>query len=170
MRNWRRFAPARGNSLTGYSRKMRRSWLVLPLVASLVWVSPTARADLSTPEIDRAFTRMYNTDFRGAHESIDRYVSAQPADPLGYAVRASAYLFSELDRLGILESEFFGNDKHIGAKKALRPDADVRTKFFAAVEDAQSRGTKLLAARANDQNALFAMAITQGVLMDYTAL
>lgn len=149
---------------------MSRSWLVLPLVASLLCVTPRARADLSTPEIDRAFTRMYNTDFRGAHESIDRYVSAQPADPLGYAVRASAYLFSELDRLGILESEFFGNDKHIGAKKALRPDADVRAKFFAAVEDAQARGTKLLAARANDQNALFAMAITQGVLMDYTAL
>ena len=89
---------------------------MLTLVASLVWMTPPARADLSTAEIDRAFARMYNTDFRGAHESIDRYVSAQPADPLGYAVRASAYLFSELDRLGILESEFFGNDKHSSSR------------------------------------------------------
>ena len=105
-------------------------------------VAPPARADrLHGPEIDRAFTRMYNTDFRGAHESIDRYVSAQPADPLGYAVRASAYLFSELDRLGILESEFFDDDKRIIAKKGLRPDADVRAKVFQAVNDAQARGT-----------------------------
>ncbi len=143
---------------------------MLLLVASLLCMAPPASADLPTTEIDRAFTRMYNTDFRGAHASIDRYVSAQPADPLGYAVRASAYLFSELYRLGILESEFFDNDKRIIAKKGLRPDADVRAKVFQAVNDAQARGTAVLGANANDQNALFAMAITQGVVMDYTAL
>jgi hypothetical protein len=113
---------------------------------------------------------MYNTDFAGAHADIDRYVAAQPSDPLGYAVRASAYLFSELDRLGILESEFFADDKRIIEKKKLKPDPDIREKFLQAVNDAQTRGTKILESNGNDQNALFSMAITQGVIMDYTAL
>lgn len=113
---------------------------------------------------------MYNTDFAGAHAQIDHFVAQQPADPFGYAVRASAYLFSELDRLGILESEFFANDKRIIAKKGLKPDPVVRDKLFTAVNDAQTRGANVLASNARDQNALFSLAITQGVLMDYTAL
>ncbi len=127
-------------------------------------------AATTAPAVDDAFTRMYNTDFPGAHADIDRYVAAEPSDPLGYAVRASAYLFSELDRLGILESEFFADDKRIIEKKRLKPDPAIRDKFLEAVNDAQTHGAKLLAANANDQNALFSMAITQGVVMDYTAL
>ncbi|MBZ5596426.1 MAG: hypothetical protein LAP39_29635 [Acidobacteriia bacterium] len=113
---------------------------------------------------------MYNTDFRGAHEVLDRYVAAQRSDPLGYAVRASAYLFSELYRLGILESEFFADDRRIIEKKKLQPDAEVKQKLFRAIDDAQSRAAKILESNPNDQNSLFAMAITQGVTMDYTAL
>jgi len=124
----------------------------------------------SPPPIDDAFARMYNTDFAGAHADLERYVAAQPTDPFGYAVQASAYLFSELDRLGILESEFFADDKRIIEKKKLKPDPLVHDKFMQAVNDAQARGNKVLESNANDQNALFAMAITQGVIMDYTAL
>lgn len=113
---------------------------------------------------------MYNTDFAGAHVQIDRFVAQQPSDPFGYAVRASAYLFSELDRLGILESEFFTDDRRIIEKKKLKPDPVLRPKFLQAVNDAQSRGARLLAFHATDQNALFSMAIAQGVTMDYTAL
>jgi len=113
---------------------------------------------------------MYNTDFAGAHADLARYVAAQPTDPFGYAVQASAYLFSELDRLGILESEFFADDKRIIEKKKLKPDPVVHDKFMQAVNDAEAHGNKVLESNANDQNALFAMAITQGVIMDYTAL
>ena len=99
----------------------------MPILALPALASPLA-GERPAPEIDQAFVRMYNTDFRGAHTLLDRYISAQPSDPLGYAVRASAYLFSELYRLGILESEFFADDKRIIEKKKLAPDADVETK------------------------------------------
>jgi hypothetical protein len=141
--------------------------LLLLLTLSPCLAAPPAA---SPPPIDDAFTRMYNTDFAGAHADLDRYVTAQPSDPFGYAVQASAYLFSELDRLGILESEFFADDKRIIEKKKLKPDPVVRDKFMQAVDDAQSRGAKILQSNSNDQNALFSMAITQGVIMDYTAL
>jgi hypothetical protein len=168
MLNWRKFAPVRGNSLTVSSASVAGRLFVF-CVCTLP-VCGVASAAPPAAEIDEAFTRMYNTDFPAAHVHIDRYVSAQPSDPFGYAVRASAYLFSELDRLGILESEFFADDKRIAAKKKLQPDPEVGNKFQQAVNDSQSRAATLLSANAGDQNALFSMAITQGMLMDYTAL
>jgi hypothetical protein len=149
---------------------MLARWLLVPILAGLPAMAAAPVGERPAPEIDQAFARMYNTDFHGAHALLDRYISTQSSDPLGYAVRASAYLFSELDRLGILESEFFADDKRIIEKKKLVPDADVRQKLFRTIDDSQARATKILASNPDDQNALFAMAITQGVTMDYTAL
>jgi len=170
MLNWRRSVSVRENSLTVYSARMLGLGLMLAAMASPLIMAGTGVNGRPAPEIDQAFAHMYNTDFRGAHELLDRYVSAQPSDPLGYAVRASAFLFSELYRLGILESEFFADDKRIIERKKLQPDAEIKQKLFRAIDDAQSRAAKVLQSNANDQNSLFAMAITQGVTMDYTAL
>ena len=168
MLNWRKFEPAQGIFLTVSSARASFRLLFLSLLAvAHCFAEP---ATTSAAVIDDAFTRMYNTDFAGAQAQLDRYVSSQPSDPFGYAVRASAYLFSELDRLGILESEFFADDKRIIEKKRLKPDPVVREKFLQAVNDAQARGAKVLEYSPNDPNALFSMAITQGVIMDYTAL
>ena len=120
--------------------------------------------------MDRALNRLYNTDFPGAFLLLDEYVAAKPDDPLGYALRSSGYLFSELDRLGVLEGEFFVDDKRIAEKKGLKPDPAVRAKMLQAIQDAQSRAAKQIAAQPEDQNALFSMAATNGVMMDYTAL
>ena len=144
--------------------------LLAPVLAALPAMAAAPVGERAAPEIDQAFVRMYNTDFHGAHTLLDHYITAQSSDPLGYAVRASAYLFSELYRLGILESEFFADDKRIIEKKKLTPDVDIKQKLFRTIDDSQARAAKILASNPNDQNALFAMAITQGVTMDYTAL
>lgn len=127
-------------------------------------------ANLPSTEIDRAFVRLYNTDYQGAFVLLDRYITAQPEDPLGYALRAAGLMFSELDRLGILEGEFFADDKRIIEKKKLKPDPELRARLFEAIGNAQARGTKVLAADPGNQNALFSMAITYSLTMDYTAL
>ena len=176
MPNSLRFVSVRGNSLIASSARpasarLLARWLLLAALASLpIRAGGTEANERPAPEIDQAFAHMYNTDFAGAYAILDRYISAQPADPLGYAVRGSAYLFSELYRLGILESEFFADDKRIIEKKKLQPDAGVKQKLFQAIDSAQSRAAKILESNPNDQNSLFAMAITQGVTMDYTAL
>src|SRR5277367_4514748 len=79
-------------------------------------------------EIDLAFTRLYNFDFPGAHAALDQRIATHPEDPLAYSVRASAYLFYELDRLSILEGEFFADDRRIADKKKIKPDPDIRVK------------------------------------------
>ena len=121
-------------------------------------------------EVDRAFDRLYNFDFPGAHAALGRRIAAHPDDPLSYAVRSSAYLFSEMDRLLILESEFFSDDSRILETKKLKPDPLVKAQMFQAIEAAQSRSHAILAKNPNDQNALFAMCVTSGVLTDYAAL
>ena len=75
-----------------------------------------------SPEIGEAFDRLYNFNFPVAHKVLDQYISTHPTEPLSYAVRAAADLFFELDRLGILEEEFFVSDDRIAEKKKLKPD------------------------------------------------
>jgi len=120
--------------------------------------------------IEDALGRMYNFDFPASHQVLDRCVAEHPQDPLPYAFRASAYLFYELDRLQILQSDFFLDDNKIAdKKKKLDPDPVVREKFLRAVHDSESRADAALAADPNDRNALFAMSISQGVATDYMA-
>jgi len=122
------------------------------------------------PEIDQTFQQLYNFNFPGAHEVLNRYIAAHPEEPLPYAVRGSAYLFYELDRLGILEGEFFINDQRIADKKKLKPDPNIRAQFQKAVDDAQSRALTILKTHPQDHNALFAMCMTTGLTTDYMAL
>lgn len=114
---------------------------------------------------------MYSSDFRGAQTSLDQYLAHQPGDPVGYAVKAAAYLFTELDRMGILESEFFESDKNIGDAHR-RPGADpaTRTAFYQNIDKVQALARAALAANPNDENALFAACLALGSQTDYMAL
>ena len=120
--------------------------------------------------IDAAVQQMYNFDFQASHEILNQCIAAHPQDPLPYAFRAAADLFYEMDRLGILESEFLVDDKRITAKKKLHPDPAVRAQFYEALDDTASRAEAALRANPDDRSALFAMCIGQGVAMDYMAL
>ncbi len=132
---------------------------------------PALLAANDSAPLDQAFTHLYNFDFPAAHQVIDRYIEAHPQEPLPYATRASGYLFSELDRLGILESEFLIDDKRIAEKKnPPAPDPNIRTKLLKALDDTQSRADAALTRNPNDKDALFAMCIAQGVSTDYMAL
>src|ERR1017187_2717476 len=140
---------------------------IFALVA-LLGVSALAAAEPNG--IDGALERMYNQDYVAAHGILDRYSATRPQDPLPYAFRAAAYLFYEMDRLGILESEFLVDDKQIIAKKKLLPDPVVRAQFNKALDDTGNRADAALSANPNDRDALFAMCISQGVATDYMAL
>jgi len=112
MQNWPKFVPVRGNSLTASSAKStkteirlrsrdqreRSRFVACPRIALLFLASCPCFAEPPTttpPPIDDAFTRMYNTDFAGAHTDLERYVAAQPADPFGYAVEEKAAAWTQ---------------------------------------------------------------------------
>ncbi len=123
------------------------------------------------PALDQAFAHLYSSDFDGAQTILNGYIAQSPDDPVAYAVRASAYLFFELDRLGILESEFFeDNDAITDKKKVLRPDPKVHDLFYAAIGKAQALSKDQLRRNPDDTNALFALCLASGDLTDYVAL
>ncbi len=119
---------------------------------------------------DTVFDKMYRHDFSAARALIMAYVERNPSDPLGHGVQAATYLFPELDRLKILEAEFFGDDKKILEKKKPTPDPQVRAGLFASVEKTRRLASAALASNPRDTNALFAMCIAIGVQTDYVAL
>lgn len=142
------------------------SWLV---VAVCSFAAEPAKLDISTPA-GQAYARMYNFDFTGAHAILDQQIRLEPQDPLPYSVKAAAYLFAELDRLRILEIEFFEDDDKVVTKKKLTPDPVVRQEFFRQVEAARQHARARLSARADDREATFALCIAAGLVTDYAAL
>jgi hypothetical protein len=120
--------------------------------------------------IDRAFQQMYNFDFAGTHKILDEYVRVRPEDPLVYSTRAVAFLFSELYRLKILETDFFVDDDQVTDRKRLKPDPAVRAQLFQMTGEARKRASAILKSAPNDRNAMFAMCMATGIETDYTIL
>jgi hypothetical protein len=120
--------------------------------------------------LDLAFGRLYNFDFAGAQQILDKRIAASPEEPLPHAVRASTFLFSELDRMQILESEFFASDKRITEKKGARPDPQIRSRLFESIEKAQGLANAKLSGSPDDASSLFSLCLTSGLTADYAAL
>ncbi len=118
--------------------------------------------------IEAALNRMYNFDFNSAHAILDEYGKTASGDPLAQSVRAAALLFSEFHRLGILESEFLGDDDRLTDKKRLKPDPLKRAQLFAATQKARQRAGSALAASHWDRNARFALCMAIGIELEYT--
>lgn len=138
------------------------------LLAAALFGAPALAAD--SPTIDDALGHLYNFQFADARATLDRVAAAHPQDPLPYAFRAAVYLFSELDRLGVLEAEFFSTDDWAYDKRKKKPDPAVRAAMEQALRDTETRGQAALAADPNDRNALFALTIAGGIRADYMAL
>jgi hypothetical protein len=117
-----------------------------------------------------SFDALYRFQFPRAYQTIDQYIQRYPEDPIGYAVLSSIALFEELDRLSILEGEFFQDDEKIKDEKKLKPDPTIRKRIFDSVAKAQKLAMEDLREDPKDTNALFAMTVTEGITMDYLAL
>ena len=143
------------------------------LVFLLVMGTLAARASdlaFSLPPLDRGFHLLYNLDFSGAHAVFVTYEQNHPEDPLGPTSDAAGLLFSEFHRLGVLESQFFENDKKFDNRPKLNPDPAVRSRFDAAIQKAQGLAEARLAKDPKDKNSLFAMTLCNGLQADYAAL
>ena len=116
--------------------------------------------------LDAGYRQMYNLQFAEAHQSFEQWQRQHPDDPMGFVSDAAAYLFSEFDRLHILQSEFFTHDQHFVTDHKLTPDPMLKLRFEAALAT-----TRQLAARTpGDKNAMFASLLAGGLHSDYVAL
>src|SRR5262245_41621121 len=87
--------------------------------------------------LDSGFHAMYDLDFHSAQQRFTAYQEENPDDPMGPVAEAAGLLFSEFDRLGILEAQTFLKDASLEAHGKLVPDRAVREKFEAAIRRGQ---------------------------------
>lgn len=127
-------------------------------------------APLAEPPLDAGYRQMYNLDFAAAHRTFAGYMQQKPQDPLGPASDAAAYLFSELDRLHILQAEFFLHDEKFRTAKRLTPDLAIQKAFRGRIADADRLAKQALARNPQDSNALFASVLVLGLQSDYDGL
>jgi hypothetical protein len=120
--------------------------------------------------LDMAMNRMYNCDFSGAQAIFTEEISKHPEDPLLHAFRASALLFSEFDRMKILELDFFVDNDSVTDRKRLKPAPSIRADIFQATGNARKLASAHLAEDPQNTNALFALFLAAGVETDYTVL
>jgi len=155
------------------ANKSRVGQAITLCVGLLAVLCPSAGAVdtiASAASLDRGFSLLYNLDFAQAHQVFLSFEQEHPDDPMGPACEAAGFLFSEFNRLGILESQFYADDKAFDARKRLAPDSTVRDHFNAALNQADSRARSRLAKNPGDRDALFALTMSSGLKADYAGL
>lgn len=120
--------------------------------------------------LDGGYRSMYNLRFEDAHKTFVEYERAHPQDPLGPVSNAAAYLFSELDRMHVLESELFTDDHKFESRAKLTPDPAIKQAFEAQLNKTQQLADQALARDDKDQDAMFATVMVFGLRGDYAAL
>jgi hypothetical protein len=109
-------------------------------------------------------------DFDAAHGIFAQWEQSNPDDPMGPTCDAAGVLFSEFHRLGVLEAQFFEDDKKFESRQKLSPDPAIRARFDAEIQKAQTLARNQLAKNSKNRDALFALTLTNGLEADYAAL
>jgi len=155
-----------------FSQILTRSKAAIALLTFLGASVPFRAIDavLSPADLNRGFQQMYNLDFGAAHSTFGKYQQAHPEDPMGHVSNAAAYLFSEFNRLHILESDLFIDDHNFDNRSKLMPDPAVKVDFEKELATGADLANKVLAQNPQDKDALFSLVMTNGLRGDYAAL
>ncbi len=122
------------------------------------------------PEIDEGFRLMYQLKFSEARARITDWGKTNAEQPLFHAALAATYLFEEFYHQGVFTSAFFLDDKKLLEGIEGRPDEERRKAFLGAIRHAQDLAERRRKADSSDTDALFVLAISNGMLADYTSL
>jgi len=123
-----------------------------------------------TSSLDRGFTGLYNLDFAGAQRDFSSYQLQHPDDPMGPVSEAAGFLFSEFNRLGVLEAQFYEDDKAFDNRPEVTPDPELKQKFLNAISRAENSAHARLTKDSKDRDALLALTLAAGLQADYFAL
>lgn len=147
--------------------------MIRSLLISLVLLLPNAplhAEDLAHSGLDEGYFDMYNLDFAGAHHVFETWSATHPADPLAPASDAAAFLFSEFDRLGVLDVELFADEDKFTSRGKAVADPKVRQAFDERVALADKLASQALAKNPSDARALYTQTLIAGLHADYAAM
>jgi hypothetical protein len=142
----------------------------ISLILFLGCVPHSYGATSGRDQLQDGFDHLYNLSFEDAHRSFKGFEQSHPDDPRGPVFDAATYLFSEFDRLHILQSEFFLDDHNFVDRKQVTPDPEIKAKFDKDLQREDKISEARLRKSPNDVDALFANTMSLGLQADYLAL
>jgi len=154
---------------------MRKSaGFILPFLPCAFVLALSGSSSSASPpresELYAGWLKMYDLKFDEAHATFAAWKRSHPYDSLGPASNAAAYLFSELARLGALESELFVDDSRFRDRAKLRPDPATNALFVQEIALADRLADAVLQRSGADSNALFVKSMTLGLRADNEGL
>lgn len=144
--------------------------LVLYCLIAVATFTVPAAATITSCNVESGYRQMYNLDFSGAHQTFLRCESERQYDPFPHVSNAAAYLFSEFDRLHILEIELFTDDSRFDARTRPSADAAVRNAFMGELGQVDSLAHARILSNPDDREALLAQVLANGLRSDYAAM
>jgi hypothetical protein len=120
--------------------------------------------------LEDGYRSMYDLDFGGAHQKFTAWEQANPDDPMGPVSNAAAYLFSELERLHVLDSELFVDDDKFKLRQRLTPSPETKRAFDEKLSKGRESAQHARSNAPDDQNALLADVMAHGLEADYLSL
>lgn len=145
----------------------------LQLAAVFALVVPFAfAANPAAPSEDlyHGWLKMYDLRFDEAHQIFAQWKQSHPADSFGPASDAAAYLFSELARLGVLESELFTDNDRFLSRGKIQADPQAKSRFEQELASTDRLADASLLVNASDANALFSKSMSYGLRADAASL
>ncbi|HKF59483.1 MAG TPA: hypothetical protein VKJ45_28850 [Blastocatellia bacterium] len=113
---------------------------------------------------------MYNLQFDEAYQTFEEWKRSHPQDPFGFTSDGAAYLFSEFDRLGVLQSDLFVDDAKFKKRDRPKADAAIEKAFYEDLIKGDELADDILRRSPRDSDALFAKVLNLGLRGDYVAL
>jgi hypothetical protein len=146
--------------------------MVLAVFAFIGFFSPGAATPTITDnsQLDQGYRAMYNLDFDSAHKDFGEFELQNPTDPFGPASDAAAYLFSEFERLKVLRSEFFAEDKSFFGAPKLKADPAIKALFEKSLSRSRDLSAELLKDGKTPERAMFASVVCTALRADYLAM
>jgi len=131
---------------------------------------PTFAAGLGSSGLDTGYRDMYNLRFDDAHAKFQLWIASHPEDPMGPVSDAAAYLFSEFERLHVIDVQLFADQSRFDSRSKLTPDGNARKAFEDRLDQASSVADAALKKNDKDARALYVKTLVSGMRSDYALM
>jgi hypothetical protein len=128
-------------------------FLAVPILFSFLVCRAFGADESQSDALYEGWLKMYDLRFNEAHQSISLWQKSNPTDPLGPASHSAGYLFAELARLRVLESELFIDDNRFKKRKKLQPDPESQRLFMEQIAAAGGLADAALRNEPNNEHA-----------------
>jgi len=143
--------------------------IVVLLLLSLGTTAFASQPLTGTP-LDDGYRDMYNLRFSDAHTKFQEWILSHPEDPMGPVSDAAAFLFSEFERLKIIDVQLFANQDRFDNRSRLTPDANIRKSFEDRLNQASGLADTALKRNLHDARALYVKTLVSGMRSDYALM